>query len=149
MTKSGNNIIFTARWINIICFDHRTPRSSKFGVRRPLTCPEAIHVTSYKNSISIGLSDKFLYRSRLREMIINFLTCLLSVYGSSVDIVDGEFRLNNEKIFLSGANQAWHWFGFDFGNGNWWKDPSRYDRLFLSLIRMNKIINPKTLNLIQ
>ena len=89
-----------------------------------MTCPEAIHGTFYKAQSQSYPSD--LFHPGPRKMIFKFLACVLPVYGSGVDIVDGEFRLNNEKIFLSGANQAWHWFGFDFGNGNWWKEPSRY-----------------------
>ena len=32
---------------------------------------------------------------------------------------NGEFRLNGEKIFLSGMNIAWNHFCADFGNGQY------------------------------
>lgn len=34
-------------------------------------------------------------------------------------VENGEFRLNEEKVFLSGMNLAWHNFGMDFGDGRY------------------------------
>ena len=34
-------------------------------------------------------------------------------------VENGEFRLNDEKIFQSGMNIAWNQYGADFGNGNY------------------------------
>ena len=43
-----------------------------------------------------------------------------SCYAQSFVSVNGtEFRLNEEKIFLSGMNIAWHHYGMDFGNGRY------------------------------
>lgn len=38
---------------------------------------------------------------------------------------------------MSGANQAWHWFGYDFGNGNWFKDPGTFIKASLDSISEN------------
>jgi len=38
---------------------------------------------------------------------------------------ENEFVFNGSKLFLSGANHAWHWYGFDFGDGNFSKAPGQ------------------------
>lgn len=40
---------------------------------------------------------------------------------SKVTIQNKQFRYNGQKLFLNGANQAWHWYGFDFGDGQYYK----------------------------
>lgn len=50
---------------------------------------------------------------------------LNEVLSSKVTISNKEFRFGGQRLFLSGANQAWHWYGYDFGDGQYYKDPSR------------------------
>ena len=38
---------------------------------------------------------------------------------------ENEFVFNGSKLFLSGANHAWHWYGFDFGDGQFAKAPGQ------------------------
>lgn len=38
---------------------------------------------------------------------------------------NAQFEYNGTKLFLSGANHAWHWYGFDFGNGQFAKEPGQ------------------------
>ena len=45
--------------------------------------------------------------------------------ASKVTISNKEFRFGGSRLFISGANQAWHWYGYDFGDGQYYKDPSR------------------------
>ena len=41
--------------------------------------------------------------------------------ASNVIVRNNHFEFNGKKLFLSGGNQAWYWYGYDFGNGDWWK----------------------------
>ena len=45
------------------------------------------------------------------------------ILASDVRISGKRFKLNGERIFLSGANQPWFWYDYDFGDGQWFKDP--------------------------
>ena len=45
--------------------------------------------------------------------------------ANNVIVRNDHFEFNGKRLFLSGANQAWFWYGYDFGNGDWWKDPSK------------------------
>ena len=49
------------------------------------------------------------------------LTLISVVSCSKVTVQNNEFRFNGQKLFLNGANQAWHWYGFDFGDGQYYK----------------------------
>ena len=40
---------------------------------------------------------------------------------SKVTVENNEFRFKGQKLFLNGANQAWHWYGYDFGDGQYYK----------------------------
>ena len=55
--------------------------------------------------------------------LVNWAFC------SKVTVQNNEFRFNGQKLFLNAANQAWHWYGYDFGDGQYYKDPkSVYQR---------------------
>lgn len=55
--------------------------------------------------------------------LVNWAAC------SKVTIQNKEFKFNGQKLFLNGANQAWHWYGYDFGDGQYYKEPkSVYQR---------------------
>lgn len=48
----------------------------------------------------------------------------IATFANSVEVFDNEFRLHGQRIFLSGGNQAWYWYDYDFGNGQWWNGPN-------------------------
>jgi len=56
---------------------------------------------------------------------MHILNLLLEIaVANLVTVVDDEFQLYGRRIFLSGANQAWYWYDYDFGNGQWWNGPN-------------------------
>jgi len=50
--------------------------------------------------------------SRLFIICVSFLPI---VYGSFLTVQNNGFSFGGQKVFLSGANIAWHYFGMDFG----------------------------------
>lgn len=58
---------------------------------------------------------------RLGKMLLVFLASVLAtVHGQRFLSVSGtDFMLNDEKVYLSGMNIAWHDFGMDFGEGRY------------------------------
>ncbi|XP_064600906.1 mannan endo-1,4-beta-mannosidase-like [Liolophura sinensis] len=65
-------------------------------------------------------------------LTVMLLTVSQQVYGANpsfLSVHGNHFQLNGERVFLSGANQAWVSYGYDFGNRNYqWrgKDLERY-----------------------
>jgi len=47
------------------------------------------------------------------------LFCVHQSNGEFLRISGREFIYNNERVFLSGANYAWLYYGWDFGNSNY------------------------------
>ena len=62
-------------------------------------------------------------KSTLNMKLIILYFVLIS--SSKVKIKNGQFEFDRERIFLNGANQAWHWYGYDFGNGEFYKEPGQ------------------------
>lgn len=58
-------------------------------------------------------------------MKVSAALLLSGALASKVTISNKEFRFGGSRLFISGANQAWHWYGYDFGDGQYYKDPSR------------------------
>lgn len=63
----------------------------------------------------------------VRPVVRIFLVIVESsgALASKVTITNKEFQFGGSRLFISGANQAWHWYGYDFGDGQYYKDPSR------------------------
>ncbi|XP_064600905.1 mannan endo-1,4-beta-mannosidase-like [Liolophura sinensis] len=65
-------------------------------------------------------------------LTVTILIASHQVFGASssfLSVHGNHFQLNGERVFLSGANQAWVSYGYDFGNRNYqWrgKDLERY-----------------------
>jgi len=58
------------------------------------------------------------------------------ISASDVRISGKRFKLNGQRIFLNGANQPWVWYDYDFGDGQWYKDPkAEYTRNMYELSR--------------
>ena len=43
----------------------------------------------------------------------------------------------SNKLFLSGGNHAWHWYGYDFGNGQFNKAPGQAFRDNVDVLSQN------------
>lgn len=50
------------------------------------------------------------------------------VSGEFLHVQGTDFYYRNQRVFLSGVNIAWIYYGWDFGNGNWANTRARYEQ---------------------
>jgi len=50
------------------------------------------------------------------------------VSGEFLQVQGTNFMYRNQRVFLSGVNIAWIYYGWDFGNGNWANTRARYEQ---------------------
>ena len=71
----------------------------------------------------------------MNKLLVFFL--ILTVNSFSVSIKNGEFIKNGKRFFLSGANIAWYWYGFDFGENKSEQGPLREYKKYIDNVKSN------------
>ena len=54
---------------------------------------------------------------------------LLGIDAGRLSISGSHFMLDGERVFLSGTNQAWVSYAYDFGNGQYSQRKGEYERV--------------------